>query len=432
MAHPEFTLRQLLEAGVHFGHKTQRWNPLMEPFIHSRRNGVHIIDLTQTVSMLDASLIALSDVAAQGGRILFVGTKRQAQVPIAEAAERCAQYFINQRWLGGTLTNWKTVSNSIERLNSIELRLEEGVEGLTKKERLGLERERAKLFGSLGGIRKMNGLPDILFVIDVNKEAIAIKEAVKLSIPVIAVVDTNCSPDGITHLIPGNDDASRSIALYCDLAAKAVLDGVDRRLRSQGFDLGEGEDGPPGSEPKEQAKKTKPKTNADDGQDDASSNETSGGTTKGATTIDADADATEASDSQADDTKGATETAQSAADDTGEATETPQSGADDTNEATETSQSGADDVKEAAETPHPGPDDGVDATESDEGSQSAGKVSDGQAASVAPSVDDTETDGQESAAAPGQREQDGGDGKEDTVIAEESASDEPKTQPKDS
>ena len=177
MALPDFTLRQLLEAGVHFGHKTQRWNPLMEPFIHSRRNGVHIIDLTQTVTMLDAALAVLSNTASEGGRILFVGTKRQAQKPIAEAAERCAQYFVNQRWLGGTLTNWKTVSNSISRLNSIEERLEAGVEGLTKKERLGLERERSKLFGSLGGIRKMNGLPDILFVIDVNKESIAIQEA---------------------------------------------------------------------------------------------------------------------------------------------------------------------------------------------------------------------------------------------------------------
>ena len=228
MAHPTFTLRQLLEAGVHFGHQSHRWNPLMEPYIHSKKNGIHILDLTQTVPMLDVALAAISKTVADGGSLLFVGTKRQAQTPIAEAAERCAQYYINHRWLGGTLTNWNTVSNSINRLDSIEGKLAEGVEGLTKKERLGMEREQSKLSASLGGIREMGGLPNILFVIDVKKEALAVAEANKLSIPVVAVVDTNCSPQGVTYVIPGNDDASRSIALYCELAASAALDGMEK------------------------------------------------------------------------------------------------------------------------------------------------------------------------------------------------------------
>ena len=239
MAHPTFTLRQLLEAGVHFGHQSHRWNPLMEPYIHSKKNGIHILDLTQTVPMLDVALAAISKTVADGGSLLFVGTKRQAQVPIAEAAERCAQYYINHRWLGGTLTNWNTVSNSINRLDSIEGKLAEGVEGLTKKERLGMEREQSKLSASLGGIREMGGLPDILFVIDVKKEALAVAEANKLSIPVVAVVDTNCSPQGVTHIIPGNDDASRSIALYCELAASAALDGMEKQMGEAGVDIGE-------------------------------------------------------------------------------------------------------------------------------------------------------------------------------------------------
>ena len=239
MAHPTFTLRQLLEAGVHFGHQSHRWNPLMEPYIHSKKNGIHILDLTQTVPMLDVALAAISKTVADGGSVLFVGTKRQAQVPIAEAAERCAQYYINHRWLGGTLTNWNTVSNSINRLDSIEGKLAEGIEGLTKKERLGMEREQSKLSASLGGIREMGGLPDILFVIDVKKEALAVAEANKLSIPVVAVVDTNCSPQGVTHIIPGNDDASRSIALYCELAASAALDGMEKQMGEAGVDIGE-------------------------------------------------------------------------------------------------------------------------------------------------------------------------------------------------
>lgn len=238
MALPEFTLRQLLEAGVHFGHQTQRWNPRMGPFIYGERNGIHIIDLTQTVPMLDAALVAVRDTVAKGGRILFVGTKRQAQKPVAEAAEKCAQYYMNHRWLGGTLTNWKTVSQSINRLKAIDEKLAEGAEGLTKKERLGMEREQAKLQASLGGIREMGGVPDMLFVIDVGKEDLAVAEANKLGIPVVAVVDTNCSPDGIDYIIPGNDDAARAIALYCDLVARAALDGMSAQLGAAGVDIG--------------------------------------------------------------------------------------------------------------------------------------------------------------------------------------------------
>ncbi len=239
MTVPDFNLRQLLEAGVHFGHQTQRWNPLMSEYIYGKRNGIHIINLTLTVPMLDTALNAVKDVVSKGGKVLFVGTKRQAQKPISEAAERCAQYFVNHRWLGGTLTNWKTVSNSISRLKLIDEQLSAGVEGLTKKERLGLERDQAKLQASLGGIRDMDGVPDILFVIDVKKEALAVAEAKKLGIPVVAVVDTNCSPDGIHYLVPGNDDASRSIALYCDLFARAVLSGMAMHMGEAGVDVGE-------------------------------------------------------------------------------------------------------------------------------------------------------------------------------------------------
>ena len=238
MALPEFTLRQLLEAGVHFGHQTQRWNPRMGEFIYGDRNGIHILDLTQTVPMLDAALNVIRETVAKNGRILFVGTKRQAQKPIADAAERCAQYYMNHRWLGGTLTNWKTVSQSIQRLKQIDERMAEGAEGLTKKERLGMEREQAKLQASLGGIREMGGVPDLLFVIDVNKEDLAIAEARKLGIPVVAVVDTNCSPEGVDYIIPGNDDAARAIALYCDLAARAALDGMSAQLGAAGVDIG--------------------------------------------------------------------------------------------------------------------------------------------------------------------------------------------------
>ncbi|QGX98414.1 30S ribosomal protein S2 [Roseovarius faecimaris] len=244
MALPEFTMRQLLEAGVHFGHQTQRWNPRMGEFIYGARNGIHILDLTQTVPMLDAALNAIRETTAKGGRILFVGTKRQAAGPIAEAAEKSAQYYMNHRWLGGTLTNWKTVSQSIKRLKDIDEAMASGAEGLTKKERLGMERDQEKLQASLGGIRELGGTPDMLFVIDVRKEALAVAEANKLGIPVVAVVDTNCSPEGVDYLIPGNDDAARAISLYCDLAARAALDGMSAQLGAAGVDLGAMEEAP--------------------------------------------------------------------------------------------------------------------------------------------------------------------------------------------
>jgi small subunit ribosomal protein S2 len=230
MALPDFSLRQLLEAGVHFGHQTHRWNPRMAPYIYGDRNGIHILDLTQTVDLLEQALVAVRETVAKGGSILFVGTKRQAQRPIAEAAERCAQYYMNHRWLGGTLTNWQTVSNSIKRLNEIDEAMQNGIEGLTKKERLGMERDQAKLQASLGGIREMGGLPDLIFVIDVNKEDLAIAEANKLGIPVVAVVDSNCSPAGVDYVIPGNDDAARAISLYCDLISRAALDGMSAQM----------------------------------------------------------------------------------------------------------------------------------------------------------------------------------------------------------
>jgi len=239
MALPEFTMRQLLEAGVHFGHQKQRWNPKMQEYIYGARNGIHIMDLTQTLPMLDAALTVVRDTVAKGGRVLFVGTKRQAQAPIKDAAEKSAQFYMNHRWLGGTLTNWQTVSKSISRLKAIDEAAERGFEGLTKKERLGMEREQGKLQASLGGIREMGGVPDLLFVIDVNKEDLAIAEAVKLGIPVVAVVDTNCSPAGIDYIIPGNDDAARAIALYTDLAARAALDGMTAQMGAAGIDIGE-------------------------------------------------------------------------------------------------------------------------------------------------------------------------------------------------
>ena len=239
MALPDFSMRQLLEAGVHFGHQAHRWNPKMAEYIFGTRNNIHIIDLTLSVPMLHRALQAVSDTVAQGGRILFVGTKRQAQDGIAEAAKRSAQYYVNSRWLGGTLTNWKTVSNSIKRLRALEemLSSNEG-QGYTKKERLTLQRERDKLDRSLGGIKDMGGLPDLIFVIDTNKEDIAIKEARRLNIPVAAVVDTNCDPNGITYVVPGNDDASRAITLYCDLVAKAAIDGISRAQGAHGGDIG--------------------------------------------------------------------------------------------------------------------------------------------------------------------------------------------------
>ena len=244
MSVPDFTLRQLLEAGVHFGHQTHRWNPRMGQYIYGARNNIHILDLTQTSPLLHQALVAVRDCVAKGGRILFVGTKRQAQAPVADAAERCAQYFMNHRWLGGTLTNWKTVSNSIERLRQLDDKLSDGASGFTKKERLNMEREQTKLQASLGGIREMGGVPDMIFVIDTNKEQLAIAEARKLGIPVVAVLDTNSDPVGIDHPIPGNDDASRAISLYCDLIARAALDGMAAQLGEAGFDLGELEDAP--------------------------------------------------------------------------------------------------------------------------------------------------------------------------------------------
>jgi small subunit ribosomal protein S2 len=239
MALPEFSMRQLLEAGVHFGHQSHRWNPKMADYIFGARNNIHIIDLAQTVPMLHRALQAVSDTVAKGGRILFVGTKRQAQDGVAEAAKRSAQYFVNSRWLGGTLTNWKTVSGSIKRLRQLDEMLGSG-EGAqyTKKERLTLQRERDKLDRSLGGIKDMGGLPDMIFVIDTNKEDIAIQEAQRLNIPVAAIVDTNCDPKGITYLVPGNDDAGRAISLYCDLIARAAIDGISRAQGDSGIDVG--------------------------------------------------------------------------------------------------------------------------------------------------------------------------------------------------
>ena len=243
MALPELNLRQLLESGAHFGHRTQRWNPKMAPYIFGVRNDIHIMDLTQTVPLLHQALLAMRDTVAGGGRVLFVGTKRQAQEPVAGAAKRCAQYFVNHRWLGGTLTNWQTISNSIKRLRNIEETLNSAQgSGLTKKELLGLLRDRDKLERALGGIKEMGGLPNMLFVIDTNKEEIAVAEARKLGIPVAAILDSNSNPDGIAYPIPGNDDASRAIALYCDLAARAVIDGLSEGQTAAGVDVGASED----------------------------------------------------------------------------------------------------------------------------------------------------------------------------------------------
>lgn len=238
MALPDFSMRQLLEAGVHFGHQTHRWNPKMAPYIYGERNGVHIIDLSQTVPALYRGLKAVRDTVSHGGRVLFVGTKRQASAPIAEAARRCGQYYVNNRWLGGMMTNWQTISKSISRLKALDEQLGEEDTGLTKKETLQLTRERDKLEITLGGIREMGGLPDILFVLDTNREDIAVHEAARLGIPVVGVLDTNSDPDGIAFPIPGNDDASRAIDLYCRLVSDAVLDGIQEELASRGVDIG--------------------------------------------------------------------------------------------------------------------------------------------------------------------------------------------------
>lgn len=238
MALPDFSMRQLLEAGAHFGHQTHRWNPKMDRYIFGSRSNIHIIDLSQSIPLLHQALVKARDVSAAGGRVLFVGTKRQASDPVSVAAKRCAQYYVNHRWLGGTLTNWRTVSGSIARLRELEGVLDGDPGNRTKKELLQLTRERDKLELSLGGIKDMGGIPDLMFVIDTNKEAIAILEAKKLGIPVIAILDTNCDPDGINFPIPGNDDAARAIQLYCDLLADSILDGLAAGASASGVDIG--------------------------------------------------------------------------------------------------------------------------------------------------------------------------------------------------
>jgi small subunit ribosomal protein S2 len=241
MAVPEFTMRQLLEAGVHFGHQTHRWNPKMKSFIYGSRNGIHIIDLSQTVPLLHQALLTVTETVAKGGRVLFVGTKRSASEQIAESAKRSAQYYVNSRWLGGMLTNWKTISNSIKHLRNIDDMISKEGSGLTKREVLTLAREKEKLDKALGGIKDMGGTPDLLFVIDTNKEQLAIKEANRLGIPVIAVIDTNSDPTGVTYPIPGNDDAGRAVALYCDLISRACIEGISMAQTGQGVDVGAAE-----------------------------------------------------------------------------------------------------------------------------------------------------------------------------------------------
>jgi small subunit ribosomal protein S2 len=233
-----FTMRQLLEAGVHFGHQTHRWNPKMQSYIYGSRNGIHIIDLSQTVPLLHQALNTITETVAKGGRVLFVGTKRSAQEQIATAAKQSAQYYVNSRWLGGMLTNWKTISNSIKHLRSLDEIVANNGQGITKRELLNVTRERDKLEKALGGIKDMGGTPDVLFVIDTNKEQIAIKEANRLGIPVIAVIDTNSDPTGVTFPIPGNDDAARAVALYCDLVSKAIIEGISHSAAASGVDLG--------------------------------------------------------------------------------------------------------------------------------------------------------------------------------------------------
>lgn len=239
MSVPHFTMRQLINAGVHFGHTTRRWNPQMAPYIFGSRNGIHIMDLQQTVPLLHQALLKVQKTASSGGRVLFVGTKRQASDRIAESANRCGQYYVNHRWLGGMLTNWNTISNSIKSLKELEKHLEEHADSITKKERLNLTRRRDKLELALGGIRNMAGLPDIMIVIDVNKEDIAVKEANRLNIPVVGILDSNANPHGVDLPIPGNDDATRAIDLYCELFADAVLNGIQQEMSNSGVDIGE-------------------------------------------------------------------------------------------------------------------------------------------------------------------------------------------------
>ena len=251
MTLPSFSMRQLLEAGVHFGHQKQRWNPKMTSYLFGERNGIHIIDLRQTVPMLHSAINAVKEVVSKGGRVLFVGTKRQASEAIRDAAAKCGQYYVDHRWLGGMLTNWNTISVSINRLRDFDEQLSKEDLGLTKRERLNLQRQRDKLERALGGIKDMGGLPDILFVIDTNKEEIAVQEAVKLNIPVVAVIDSNSNPDGITYPIPGNDDALRAINLYLDLFSSAVLDGLQQEMSSTNKDIGSLEEPQPETLPEE-------------------------------------------------------------------------------------------------------------------------------------------------------------------------------------
>ena len=334
MAMPEFTMRQLLEAGVHFGHQTRRWNPKMEPYIYGVRNGVHVIDLRQTVPMLHTALEFVRSVTAQGGRVLFVGTKRQASDLVKTAAIRCGQYYVNHRWLGGMLTNWKTITASIKRLSELDERLEsaEAIEGLTKKERLNLTRERDKLERSLGGIKNMGGLPNVIFVIDTNKEAIAMAEGLKLDIPLIAVIDSNSNPDGIAYPIPGNDDAIRSIALYCDLVATAVLDGLQQEAIGAGSDVGEAEETLP--EPALKASDAPSGEEAD--ADDAAGADAGDGDAASADAGDANAASADAGDAEAGDAASAESVAASDDEADGAPDSPPDDGGDE--EAAETEQ----------------------------------------------------------------------------------------------
>lgn len=244
MAAPTVTLQQLIEAGAHFGHQTHRWNPRMKPYIFGDRNGIHILDLSQTVPLFARALDFVSQTVASGGKVLFVGTKRQAQQAVADAARASGQHFVNHRWLGGMLTNWKTIANSIKRLKTLEEKLSDGAAGITKKEVLQLTRERDKLEASLGGIRDMGGIPDVMFVIDANKEELAIKEANTLGIPVVAILDSNVSPDGIAFPVPGNDDAARAIRLYCEAIATASTKGNQNAAAARGVDLGAQDEAP--------------------------------------------------------------------------------------------------------------------------------------------------------------------------------------------
>ena len=245
MSLPTFTMRQLLECGVHFGHVTRRWNPKMEPFIFGVRQGIHILDLQQTVPFMYRAMQMVNEIVATGGRVLFVGTKRQASIPIEEAAKRCGQYYVNHRWLGGMMTNWNTISNSIKQLHKLDETLASEQVGLTKKELIKINRERDKLDRDLGGIKELGGLPDILFIVDTNKESIAVAEANKLGIPVVGIIDTNSNPEGIDYPVPGNDDSIRAINLYCELISGAVLSGIQEEISQTGKDLGDLEETPP-------------------------------------------------------------------------------------------------------------------------------------------------------------------------------------------